>query len=123
MNSTKKMPCGLSKDGRLTQHSEFVIPHTSGTTREGFRGLSSGKIYREAAMTYIGREITSEDIIGKLPESDRSATLADTLDSFIAALTAFKIGNVIGIDYDTHDGFALSLVRQSAQVGERKKLP
>ena len=120
MNSTKKMLCGLSKDGRLTQRSEFVMPHPPGTSREGFRGLSSGKTYHEAAMTYIGREITAKDIVEKLAHP---TDLADMFDSFLGALTPFKIGNVIGIDYDTQGGFALNLIRQSAQVGERKKLP
>ena len=56
MTTTKKMPCGLTKDGRLTKRSEFVIPHFNGESRDGFLGLKSGKPYREAGMTYTGRE-------------------------------------------------------------------
>lgn len=117
------MPCGLTKDGRLIPRSEFVIPHIDGDSGEGFRGLKSGKVYREAGMTYIGREITAEEILEKLPQPPESKNTRSVLNSFIGALGDFKIGNVIGIVYEADGTFSLNLLRPSARVAERKNLP
>jgi hypothetical protein len=116
------MPCGLTKDGRLTPRSEFVIPRLKGDSSQGFRGLKSGKTYLEAALTYIGKEISAKDIIEKLSVDDQAHTSTSMIDSFVKSLEDFKIGNVIQINY--HDqGFSLILKRRSPRVDSHSKLP
>jgi hypothetical protein len=121
MNTTKKMPCGLSKDGKLTPRSEFVIPHFAAESRVGFLGLKSGKCYTEAAITYIGKEISAKDIVAKLPKPIPDQAVA-ILDSFLADLAQFKIGNVIRVEY-AKDTFSLKLERMAPKLGEHKPLP
>ena len=123
MNTTKKMPCGLSKSGKLTSHSEFVVPQITGDSPEGFCGIDSGKNYHEAAITYIGRDISVEDIISKIPMTHQTENMRSRIELFIGALNGFKIGNVIGIDYHSSSSFSLKLLRVSPRIRERKKLP
>ncbi len=84
---------------------------------------TSDKMYAEAGMTYIGREITADDILEKLPPADRTDDARAILDVFLGGLADFKIGNVIGIDYESNEGFSLNRLRPSARVADRKKLP
>ncbi len=92
------MPSSLNKDGQPSRKSEFVIPMPEPDGSSNFVGIKTNKKHQLAAISYIGKTITADDIIEKLftYQGDRER-LIGSLDQFVAALQEFKIGNVISI--------------------------
>lgn len=124
MNTTKKMPSSLGKNGKLTRRSEFVIPMPEPGDDSTFLGIKTGKTYKLAAISYIGKTITADDILEKLSnyEGDRGRLLV-RLDRFVAALQEFKIGSVISISYTDEGDFTLILEAARPAREKRKPLP
>ena len=124
MSTTKKMPSSLAKDGQPGRGSEFVIPHPSPGDEGGFFGIKSGKTHPAAAMTFIGRSITVDDIIEKIqkPIPDPKQ-LRKRIEEFLGQLQDFKIGNVISISYEADGAFTLNLEATRPASPNRKSLP
>tara|TARA_R110002049_G_scaffold70211_4_gene181466 strand:+ start:563 stop:937 length:375 start_codon:yes stop_codon:yes gene_type:complete len=124
MSMTKKMPSSLGKDGQPGRGSEFVIPHPNFSEDGGFFGIKSGKTHPKAAMTFIGRSITVDDVIEKIqkPIADPKKTRKQ-IEEFLGQLQDFKIGNVISISYEADGAFTLNLEATRPPSQNRKSLP
>ena len=118
------MPSSLGKDGQPGRGSEFVIPNPNPNANGGFLGIKTGKTYQRAAMTFIGRSISPEDIIQKIqaPIADQKI-LCEQIADFLGQLQDFKVGNVISISYATDGSFALKLEAARPPTINRKSLP
>jgi hypothetical protein len=124
MSTTKMMPSSLGKDGQPGRRSEFVIPRPNSGEGGGFFGIKSGKRHPKAAMTFIGRAITADDVIAKIQKPiDDPKKLRGRIEEFLGRLQDFKIGNVISISYDADGAFTLNLEAPRPPSQNRKSLP
>jgi hypothetical protein len=124
MSTTKKMPSSLGKDGQPGRGSEFVIPNPCPNANDGFFGIKTGKTHQQAAITFIGRSISPEDVIEKIKETIADQTMLRTrIEDFLDQLQAFKVGNVISISYAADGSFTLKLEAVSPPTHNRKSLP
>ena len=105
--------------------SDFLVPVTGGDLPQ-FVGLKSGKASSMGVMTYVGREVTVNDMFAKLVESGRKIhdvqrTLKN-IQAYIDMLQEFKIGNVLRLEPTTENehGFRLVLAARMPVV---KQLP
>jgi hypothetical protein len=109
---TKKMPVALGRGGGPTTKSEFLIPALCGTEEDVLIGLKSGRRYTCGAISYIGGEITAEDILMKVHELSCSREEAiEKLNRFIDQLQRFRVGNIISA-WQRSDGY-LKLVKEA----------
>lgn len=124
MSTTKKMPSSLGKDGQPGRGSEFVIPNPNPNANGEFIGIKTGKAHHRAAMTFIGRSISAEDIIEKIqaPITDKKM-LCEQIAEFLGQLQDFKVGNVISISYATDGSYTLKLEAARPPNQNRKSLP
>ena len=101
-----------------------MIPHPSPNDDGGFFGIKSGKTHPAAAMTFIGRSITADDIIEKIqkPIPD-PGKVRNQFEEFLGRLQDFKFGNVISISYEADGAFTLSLEATRPPSQNRKSLP
>ncbi|MDQ8192745.1 hypothetical protein, partial [Roseibacillus persicicus] len=124
MSATKKMLSSLGKDGQPGRGSEFVIPHLKPSAQSGFLGIKSGKTHLSAAMTYIGKEITADDVIDRIQQPNADSEKAKKLvEEFLDRLQEFKVGNVVTISYDAEGSFTLKLKSSRPATSNRKSLP
>jgi hypothetical protein len=125
--TTKKMPVSLSFGSFKSDSKEFLIPFLD---REelpnGFMGIESGRRIPFGMLAYIGKQISASHIIRKMG-SGRLGSLsmsdaARDLNYFIEMLQAFKIGNVLEIEYLPDGDFRLTKVAER-RPSEGPKLP
>jgi len=123
MNTTKKMPSSLTKDGQPSRKSEFVIPLPA-PDANSFVGLRTGKKHKLAVISYIGKSITVDDILKKIPNFKGNRNkLIGCLDQFIVDLQKFKVGNVISISYSGEGDFTINLEATRPKQENRQQLP
>lgn len=119
--STKKFPVSLSDRG------EFAVPNPGERLRNTFIGLESGTEFETAAVSYVGRDVSAEDVATKFLKHQDSPLSRDGLVALFAryldCLQEFKIGNVLGIEYSQDSGFRLKLVARSPRRGRSMRLP
>nr|WP_319396640.1 hypothetical protein [uncultured Desulfobacter sp.] len=112
---TKKMPVSVTYGSFKSKSKEFIIPFI-GEERDGFRGIKSGKSSQYGLITFIGKEITSNDVFAKLVDSGQKIDNVDAvltaITEFLEQLQQFKVGNVIGISY-SDDGEGFNLVKEA----------
>jgi hypothetical protein len=104
---TKKMPVSLGKEGIPPSRSEFLIP-SLGEGEDILIGIKSGKHHAQGAVSYIGMELSAEDILAKvthLPCTKEEAIFK--LRRFIELLQNFKIGNIISMRSGPDHAFEL----------------
>ncbi|MCP4340350.1 MAG: hypothetical protein GY799_16025, partial [Desulfobulbaceae bacterium] len=66
-NKTKKYPVSVSYGEEYVKRNEFVIPNIVGEqSGNNFVGIETGDSYLYGAISYIGKEITAKDVIGKI---------------------------------------------------------
>jgi hypothetical protein len=122
LNSTKRMTSALTKDGRASSRSAFVIPSLDGTCR--FVELSGKKLHEHAYLAFIGRPITAEDVVAKLsPDLEDRDEVISFLNCFILELQRFKIGNVVAIEELDGSVIRLRKVAERPVAEQGPKLP
>jgi hypothetical protein len=108
-------------DGR----SDFLVPLTDGDSPQ-FIGLRSGKPVDMGVLTFVGREVSVNDMFAKLVDSRRKIPdvkrTLKSIQGYIDMLQEFKIGNVLKLEPTTENelGFKLVLV---ARMPATEKLP
>ena len=93
----------MTKDGRATLSGEHLVPCLELPRENVFIGVKTGRKYTTGYVVFLGKDITTEDILKKLnktqpPPSDRRA-----IESFLGELQPFKIGNVVSIHFTSDD--------------------
>ncbi len=112
--TTKKLPVSVSYRDSKAKSNEFVIPAMDAGFN-GFRGLKSGRLYDYGALSYLGKEITVNDVFARLVDSgqkidDVDATLK-MLDAYLQAVQGYRIGNVLAVEPSSDScGFGLRKV-------------
>ena len=97
--STRKMPSSLRKDGAASTRSEHLVPCLT-KDRPVFVGVKTGKEYPTGCVSYLGRDVTTDDILAKLDLPAVQAKRArPILDEYLTQLQEFKIGNVISLSW------------------------
>lgn len=120
---TKKMPISISYGDFKAKSKEFLIPYTS-KEKEGFRGLKSGQASLYGMITFIGKEISSNDIFAKLIDNGQQLDNIDKtlkiFEYYIKELQQFKVGNIISISYSRYD-LDFQLVKEADHPPKNKK--
>jgi hypothetical protein len=119
--TTKKLPVSQSAKG------EFVVPDPHGRSRDVFLGIESGTEFQTAALSYIGREVSAQEVVDKfLKYSESTVSISDLVrcfESYLRQLQAFKIGNILKIEHLEGCDFKLSCVARSPTKGRSRRLP
>ncbi len=120
---TKKMPVSVSHGKFKSKSKEFIIPFTGGD-REGFVGIESGKAAQYGLITYIGKDVTVNDIFAKLVDSGQKISNVEAsialFSDFIEQIQQFKVGNIIGISY-SKEGIGFKLVKEANRPSKKQK--
>jgi len=126
---TKKFPVSISFRDFKAKSEEFLIPHT-GKGRNGFRGLNSGRVAPYGLITFVGKEISANDVFARLVDSGQVIDDVDgilaTIDRYLKECQQFKIGNIISIVYsDNGSDFQLfkKADRPPKQESKKGRLP
>jgi hypothetical protein len=119
---TKKFLSALTVDGRARRSGPFVIPAPDGSAN--FIELRTGKPHMTAYVVYTGIDLTADEVLSKA-----SADIAGhedayhVIESLLAALQSFKIGNVVAVASKNHPTVELRLVSNSPKPQPGPKLP
>lgn len=104
MDKTKKMPISISYGEVKTRASEFLVPNPC--NNGSLIGIKSGKEYLYGAISFIGVEISTLDIIDRMIANGISVgdvdEYKDKLNKYIDEIYKYKISNIIssGLDED-----------------------
>lgn len=98
MLTTKKFTVMVSHQGQSAKKAEFGIPYASDDSI-GFLGIETGKLHPFAALSFIGKAISRENVLSKLEANgvEFNEDKAMPLDYFFEQLSSFKVGNVLQI--------------------------
>jgi hypothetical protein len=87
-------------------------------------GVKTGKTYERGYLVYLGKEISTEDIMTKLDIPGDSETDARSIiQSFMEELSVYKIGNVVSVSFSESDRCILKKEAESPNSDHKKKLP
>jgi hypothetical protein len=86
--------------------------------------MKTGRKYNRGYLVYIGKEVTTEEIIAKLviPEDVENNARA-ILQSFMVELSALKIGNVVSVLFPESIRCILKKEAEAPTTDHKKKLP
>lgn len=112
------MPVWVSFGTFTTERDDFLIPDFRESEQASFLGLKSGETCPYGAISYIGKDITTTDIISKMSKKARDSAvdldqLKILINDFIENLGAFKVGNIVQLTRDRHGNLALAKVANS----------
>lgn len=125
--TTKKLPVSLSYSDFEAKTKEFLVP-AADAGFGSFRGLKSGSIYPFGALSYLGTEITANDVFARLVDSGQKIRNVDetlkVLDAYLQMLQEFRIGNILAVEpcVESPSGFRLKKIANSPPV-KRVNLP
>jgi hypothetical protein len=112
---TKKFINALAKDGSAASRSRFLVPARDGSTR--FEELETGKLHDLGYLIYTGKEIATDDVVKKWAVSNASSnSLRSLIDSYLAEIASFKVGNIVAVELNSSDRVKLRLVSQTPQL-------
>jgi hypothetical protein len=122
---TRKMPYSLTKDGRASPRGEHLVPCLEIPRKNVLVGVKSGKEYKDRYIVYLGKDLTTEDILNELGLGEEQVSQArPVIDSFLAALHSFKIGNVISLSFSETDECILTKQAEHPErEGRKGRLP
>ena len=103
MNTTKKLPHSMTRDGRATQRGEHLVPCLDIPRQNVFVGVKTGKRYKAGYLVFLGKDITAEDIFKKLNSEQPLQADRQAIESFLAELQSHKIGNVVSLQFTSDD--------------------
>jgi len=112
----------MTAEGYASSRSNFVIPSLDGELR--FVDIRNGKSHEAAYLVYVGRPITTADVLQKLSIEPSDLERAPLLvDSLIEELGRFKVGNVVAVESSEGGKVRLRLVANSPKSRPGPKLP
>ena len=123
---TRKMPYSLRKDGRAALRGEHLVPCLEIPRENVLVGVRSGKKYKDGYLVYLGKDLTTEDILSELGlgEGQGESQARPVIDSFLAALQSFKIGNVISLSFsETGNCVLTKQAERPTSEGRKRRLP
>lgn len=125
MNTTRKLPHSMTKDGRATQGGEHLIPCLEMPRRNVFVGVKTGRVHDKGHLVFLGKDVGTADIFTKIgmtetvTETDRKA-----MESFLQALQSLKIGNVVSVVFTGADSCTLKKASEHpANDQSKSRLP
>ena len=123
--TTKKFPVSFKQNSPSSSRAEFVIPILENPLKNEFIGLKSGQNHEMGAISFIGVEIDSNEVLSKLKVTPKNPERArHIIEDFMMQLQNFKIGNVISIVYNEDGSFLLRKEFSRPKWKEKtKKLP
>ena len=108
----------------LGHPSEFLVPDPDSGS-DYFRGISSGQAHQSEALSYIGKPIGVQDILGRMSDSLKSEVTVEqwhsVIETYLLALQEYKIGNVLGIS--TTKETCLRLLSSRPNMSKNPKSP
>ncbi len=124
MITTKKLPVAISFAEFATRADEFLVPTNIGG-KSSFLGIKSGKPFPYGALSYLGRSVSAQDILEKLSAAKISseAISKEMLESYLDALSLFKIGNILAVESVSGPVVRLTKVAEMIPVGGKVNLP
>lgn len=112
IKKTKKMLISISYGDFKTRASEFLVPNPYNNS--GLIGMKSGVEYLYGAISYIGVEISTLDIIDKMAANgisiDDVDDYKDKLNKYIDEIYKYKISNIIESVLDENGSMILNKV-------------
>lgn len=92
-----------------------------------FLGLKSKKPIDTGLMVYVGKEIKVNDLFANLVDIGQKIQNVEltlqTLENYIQRLQDFRIGNLLGIETDSANGFKLVKIADMPPVLNRREIP
>jgi hypothetical protein len=124
MITTKKLPVAVSFAEFSTRADEFLVPANIGG-KSSFIGIKSGKSFPYGALSYLGKSVSADSILEKLAVGKVSsdAISKEMLESYLEAISAFKIGNILAVESVTGSLVRLKKVADMIPVGGKVNLP
>jgi hypothetical protein len=119
--TTKKLPVSISYGKYQAKSHEFLIPPLTNGVGE-FQGLISGKPFLYGALSYLGKDITVNDLFAKLVDSGRKIESVErtvaVLQSYLRMLQDYKIGNILAVEACSEEpcGFRLKKIADAPPV-------
>src|SRR5262245_28772022 len=93
---TKRFANALTKDGQAAARSNFVIPDLGGASH--FVEIATGRAHQKAVVVFVGRELETADVLGKLPIPPADVNLARAIvERFLSELRNCPLGSVISL--------------------------
>lgn len=126
---TKKSVYSYSFGDYKSTKKDFLIPYPDNAVDGFFLGLTSGKQQKYGLVVMTGRDLSKDDLMGKLIQSGRKIIdvtyTLELLNHYLILLKEFKIGNVIEVKYNSSlpYGFGLYLVSKSLPNKSPKRIP
>lgn len=112
MDKTKKMQVSISFGEVKTRANEFLVPNPCNDG--SLIGIKSGKEYLYGAISFIGVEISTTDIIEKMKTNgvivSEVIEYKDKLNKYIDEIYKYKISNIISSELDGDNNIILNKV-------------
>jgi len=109
VDKTKKMPVSTSLGEYKTRAKEFLIPNPCNDG--SLIGIKSGKRHLFGVISYIGVEISTQDIINKVKANKIDILdvpgYIQILDKYIDEIYKYRISNIIECRLDGNDKITL----------------
>ena len=106
--------------------NDFIYPHID-KSETSFVGIKKPKLWTKGMVVYTGVDITANDIFAKIAGSgkkiDSADNLIDNLQTYVAQLSEFKIGNILEIEKDGLYSFRLKKFADRIQSSGTSKIP
>ena len=119
---TRKLLYSLTKDGRASLRGEHLLPCLEMPRQNLFVGVKTGKKYEKGYLVYLGKDVSVDDIAEKLGLQSEQISLArPAIESFIAVLQSFKIGNVVTVFFPETNKCVLTKQADRPPIEELKK--
>jgi hypothetical protein len=123
MNTTRKLPHSMTKDGGASQGGEHLIPCLEMPRRNIFVGVKTGKVHDKGYLVFLGKDVGADDIFNKSGMTEtRTETDRKAMESFLQALQALKIGNVVSVVFTAEDSCTLKKEAEHPANDQRKNI-
>jgi hypothetical protein len=126
MTTTRKLLVSFDPKKPEGRSSDFLVVVVNGGEAK-LIGLKSKRRIQSGVMIYLGKDITANDLFGKLVDTgqgfeDAEQTL-QILENYIHKLQPFRIGSIIGVEADTAVGFNLVKLADAPPRSNASTLP
>jgi hypothetical protein len=125
MITTKKLPAPANlKSGNIA--SDYLIPNLHDLSSDKFIRLKNEKKERYGAMVFLGKPISSKNILDRYRENnelkiDEEKSLK-ILDEYLTLLQNFRIGNILSISCKEEGYLILEKIKERLPA-ESVRLP
>lgn len=118
---TKRFANALTKEGRASTRTRFVIPDLGGEAH--FFEITTGLVHQHAVVVFAGRDLDAADVLAELPAPPAHISSARAiLEKFLCELRKCPLGSVISLRQGGAD-LAIEVVAARPKGEPLRRLP